>query len=82
MSHDSSSAHAVFQFDLTADETRRRAAVMAALGANWDPLAVMRGEEEAYALLYSGLDRQQQETYDMLVAAEVLPRKAPGRVAD
>lgn len=82
MSQGSDSAHAVFEIDLTLDETRRRAAVMTALGAEWDPLAVMRGEEEAYDLLYSGLDEEQQKTYDMLVAAGVLPRRGPGRAAD
>ncbi|WP_431892727.1 DUF6400 family protein [Nonomuraea sp. bgisy101] len=82
MSHHSNSAHAVFEFDLTTDETRRRAAVMAALGANWDPPAVMRGEEAAYDLLYSGLDERQQEAYDMLVAAGVLPRRGQGHAAD
>ncbi|MFE3451597.1 DUF6400 family protein [Nonomuraea sp. NPDC059194] len=79
MSQDSSS---VFEIDLTLDETRRRAAVMAALGAGWDPLEVMRGEQEAYDLLYSGLDERQQEIYDMLVAAQVLPRRESSRAAD
>ncbi|MFJ2033844.1 DUF6400 family protein [Streptosporangium sp. NPDC087985] len=81
MSKDSS-AHTDFELDLTFDETRRRAAVIAALGTGWDPLAVMRGEEEAYDLLYSGLDEHQQETYDMLVASGVLPLRGPGRAAD
>ncbi|GAA3513516.1 hypothetical protein FHR32_008315 [Streptosporangium album] len=77
-----SSAHPDFEFDLTFDETRRRAAVIAALGTGWDPPAVMRGEEEAYDLLYSDLDEHQQETYDMLVASGVLPRRRPDRAAD
>lgn len=79
MSQDSNSA---FEIDLTLEETRRRAAVMTALGPDWDPLAVMRGEEEAYDLLYSGLDDGQQEIYDMLVATGVLPRRGPGHAAD
>lgn len=82
MSQDSNSAYAVFEIDLTLEETRRRAAVMTALGADWDPPAVMRGEEEAYDLLYSGLDEKQQETYDMLVEAEILPRRRAGHAAD
>ncbi|MDP9862457.1 MULTISPECIES: DUF6400 family protein [Streptosporangium] len=82
MSQESSRAHAVFEIDLTFEETRRRAAVMTALGPDWDPPAMMRGEELAHDLLYSGLDERQQETYDMLVAAGVLPRRGPGRAAD
>lgn len=70
-----------FAFDLTSDEVRRRAEVVAALGSGWDPAAVLRCEDEAYALLYSGLDAEQQRTYDMLVAAGVLPGEGPGRAA-
>ncbi|MEV8630721.1 DUF6400 family protein [Streptosporangium sp. NPDC051023] len=81
MSQDSNSAQVVFEIDLTLEEARRRAAVMEALETDWDPLAVMRGEEEAYDLLYSGLDERQQEIYDMLVAADVLPRRGPGHAA-
>ncbi|MDP9842536.1 DUF6400 family protein [Streptosporangium lutulentum] len=81
MSQDSNGEHAVFEIDLTLEETRRRAAVMAALEPGWDPPAVMRGEEEAYDLLYSGLDERQRETYDMLVDAGVLPRRGPGHAA-
>ncbi len=33
------------------------------------------------ALLYSGLDAEQQRTYDRLVAAGVLPGEDPGRTA-
>lgn len=67
--------------DLTFDESRRRAEVVAALGPEWDPVEALRGEDEAYALLYSGLDAEQQRTYDMLVAAGVLPGEEPGRAA-
>ncbi|WP_405561652.1 DUF6400 family protein [Streptomyces sp. NBC_01180] len=70
-----------FTIDLTSDEVRRRAEVVAALGPDWDPVAALRGEDEAYALLYSGLDAEQQRTYDMLVAAGVLPGEEPGRAA-
>ena len=61
--------------DITGHEMTRRAHVMNALGAEWDPVAVMRGEEEAYDRLYSGLDQEQQRLYDTLVAAGVLPRR-------
>ena len=71
-----------FAHDLTLDEARRRAAVMAALGDDWDPVAVLAEEMRAEALLYSGLDDEQQRVYDDLVAAGVLPRRETDRVAD
>ncbi|MEV7321594.1 DUF6400 family protein [Streptomyces sp. NPDC093970] len=64
-----------FTVDLTGHEMTRRAHVMAALGDDWDPVEALRGEEEAYDLLYSGLDEEQQRLYDSLVAAGVLPRR-------
>ncbi|MFI9045679.1 DUF6400 family protein [Streptomyces sp. NPDC053427] len=67
------SDHHIFAFDLAEHETRRRAEVLAALGDTWNPLEVMEAEAEAERLLYSGLDAEQQATYDMLVAANVLP---------
>ncbi|MEU0837545.1 DUF6400 family protein [Streptomyces sp. NPDC056231] len=70
-----------FSIDLTFDEVRRRAEVVAALGPDWDPVSVLQGEDEAYTLLYSGLDAEQQRTYDLLVAAGVLPGGEPGREA-
>ncbi|WP_051967425.1 DUF6400 family protein [Kitasatospora mediocidica] len=73
-----------FSVDLTADELRRRAEVVAALGPDWDPLAVLREERAAYALLYSGLDAEQQRLHDDLVAAGVLPAapdEGPNRAA-
>ncbi|MFE4537669.1 DUF6400 family protein [Streptomyces scopuliridis] len=70
-----------FTIDLTFEEARRRAEVVAALGPEWDPVAALRDEDEAYALLYSGLDAEQQRTYDLLVAAGVLPREEPGGAA-
>ncbi len=71
------------EFDLTQDEIRRRAAVVAALGDAWDPVAVMADEDEAYRLLYSGLDEEQTAIYRRLEEAGVLPpREGDGRAAD
>jgi len=71
-----------FAYDLTLDEARRRAAVIEAIGEDWDPLEVLAEEDRAYAMLYSGLDDEQQRIYDGLVAAGVLPDRVVGRVAD
>jgi Family of unknown function (DUF6400) len=72
-----------FVVDLTREEARRQAEVLPALGEEWDPLAVIEGEREAYRLLYSGLDAEQLETYRRLEAAGVLPpREDGGRAAD
>ncbi|MFE2293127.1 DUF6400 family protein [Streptomyces sp. NPDC059452] len=81
MNQDRTTGLVPFTIDLTFEEARRRTAVVAALGPDWDPMAALRGEDEAYALLYSGLDADQQRTYDRLVAAGVLPDKDPGRAA-
>ncbi|MFH7598700.1 DUF6400 family protein [Streptomyces racemochromogenes] len=70
-----------FSVDLTSQEMLRRAQVMAALGPEWDPVEVLRGEEAAYDLLYSGLDAEQQRLYDDLVAAGVLPVRGGGHAA-
>jgi hypothetical protein len=67
--------------DLSAHELLRRAHVLDALGADWDPVAALRGEETAYELLYSGLDAEQLRVYDELVAAGVLPRGGGGRAS-
>ncbi|MBF6209987.1 hypothetical protein IU433_03470 [Nocardia puris] len=66
-----------FTLDLTLGEAHRRAAVMQALGDDWDPIAVLEAEERAWDMLYSGLDGEQQRVYDELVAAGVLPVRAP-----
>ena len=71
-----------FAYDLTLDEARRRSAVLAAIGEDWDPGAVLAEEERAYDLLYSNLDERQQRIYDELVADGVLPDRAVDRVAD
>lgn len=73
MNDRNTSNHHIFELDLTEHEARRRTEVLAALGDTWDPIAVMEGETEAHRLLYSDLDAEQQATYDMLVAAGVLP---------
>jgi hypothetical protein len=71
-----------FEIDLTFEEARRRAEVVAALGADWDPVEALRGEEEAYALLYSGLDEDQQRIYRELVEAGVIPERGGGSASD
>jgi hypothetical protein len=70
-----------FEIDLGTEELRRRAAVLAALGPDWDPVAVLAAENEAYDLLFSDLDEEQQQIYDRLVAAGVLPRHGDDRAA-
>ncbi|MFD4413720.1 DUF6400 family protein [Streptomyces sp. NPDC058476] len=70
-----------FTVDLTAQEVQRRAQVLEALGPDWDPVEVLRGEEAAYDLLYSGLDEEQQRLYDELVSAGVLPVRGSGHAA-
>jgi hypothetical protein len=74
--------HLAFAYDLTLDEARRRAAVLEAIGDDWDPVEVLAQEDRAYAMLYSDLDDDQQRIYDDLVAAGVLPDRVAGRVSD
>ena len=69
-------------FDLTLDEARRRAAVLEAIGGDWDPVAVLAEENKAYDMLYSNLDDDQQRIYDGLVDAGVLADRDGDRVAD
>ncbi|MFE3258550.1 DUF6400 family protein [Nocardia sp. NPDC059091] len=71
-----------FAYDLTLDEVRRRSAVLAALGDDWDPVAVLAEEELAYNMLYSNLDDEQQRIYDELVRAGILPDRAMRPIAD
>lgn len=71
-----------FAFDLTLDEVRRRTAVLEAIGDDWDPIRALAEEEQAYALLYSDLDDEQQRQYDDLVSAGVLPARAVDRASD
>ena len=74
--------HLAFAYDLTLDEARRRAAVLEAIGDDWDPVEVLAQEDRAWAMLYSNLDDDQQRIYDDLVAAGVLPDRVAGRVTD
>jgi hypothetical protein len=74
--------HLAFAYDLTLDEARRRAAILKAIGDDWDPVEVLAQEDRAYAMLYSNLDDGQQRIYDDLVTAGVLPDRVAGRVAD
>jgi hypothetical protein len=62
-----------FFIDLEAEELRRRAEVIKAFGPDWDPAELLRGEMEAYRLLFSNLDPEQQAVYDQLVEAGVIP---------
>ncbi|MGH3695509.1 MAG: DUF6400 family protein [Pseudonocardiaceae bacterium] len=62
-----------FTIDLTAHEGVRLAAVLDALGPDWEPAAIYAGEAEAHRLLYADLDPNQQATYDGLIAAGALP---------
>ena len=71
-----------FAYDLTLDEARRRSAVLEAIGDDWDPIAVLAEEQKAYDMLYSDLDEQQQQIYDELVRAGVLPERTADRVTD
>ncbi|MFJ9407428.1 DUF6400 family protein [Streptomyces sp. NPDC101393] len=73
MTDRNTSDHQIFDVDLADHEARRRTEVLAALGDTWNPVEVMEAESAAQRLLYSGLDAEQQATYDMLVTAGVLP---------
>ena len=68
-------AYPEFAYDLTLDEARRRAAVLEALGDDWDPIAVLEQERRAHDMLYRALDDEQQRIYDDLVRAGVLPEQ-------
>lgn len=71
---------ASFTMDLSAHEGARLAAVLHAVGNQWDPADVEVGEAAAYRMLYSHLDADQQATYRLLLAAGVLPEN-PGVVS-
>ena len=71
------------QFDTGTTLHRRRAAVLPAIGAHWDPAVVLANEQAACEMLYSGLDSPTQQIYDYPVAARVIPRRQSGNdVAD
>ncbi|WP_326546426.1 DUF6400 family protein [Mycolicibacterium sp. ND9-15] len=71
-----------FAYDLTLDEARRRAAVLEALGDDWDPIAVLEHERLAQNILYRDLDDEQQRIYDDLVRAGVLPDHTQTNASD
>lgn len=71
-----------FAYDLTLDEARRRAAVLEALGDDWDPIAVLDQERLAHDMLYRDLDDEQQRIYDDLVRAGVLPGRTETDASD
>lgn len=71
-----------FAYDLTLDEARRRSAMFEAMGDDWDPIAVLTEEDQAYDMLYSNLDEEQQRVYDELVRAGVLPERTATRATD
>ncbi|MFC3572643.1 DUF6400 family protein [Streptomyces yaanensis] len=73
MAHENTPDHHIFEMDLTVDEARRRAEFLAAMGPDWDPMVALEEENAAHRMLYSGLDEHQQQIYDRLVAAGVLP---------
>jgi hypothetical protein len=62
-----------FTVDLTAHEGARLAAVLDALGPQWNPLDVYTGEIQAQQRLYADLDADQQAIYEVLLAAGALP---------
>jgi hypothetical protein len=68
----------VFEVDLGDHELRRRTEILRALGSDWDPIAVLAAEEEAYDLLYSDLDRQQLDVYEWLLRTGVLDESRRG----
>jgi hypothetical protein len=68
-----------FTINLTTHEGTRLAAVLDALGPHWNPVEVYTGENQAYHRLYADLDADQQATYDLLVAAGVLPELVEAR---
>ncbi|MFJ5532961.1 DUF6400 family protein [Streptomyces sp. NPDC093261] len=76
-----STSLADFSVDLTSHEALRRTHVLAALGPDWDPVAVLHDEDKARDMLYSHLSEEQQRLYDDLVAAGVLPRRGDGSAA-
>jgi Family of unknown function (DUF6400) len=69
-----------FVYDLTLDEARRRSAMVTAIGDDWG--AALAQEDQAYDMLYAGLDDEQQRIYGQLVAVGVLPDRSVGHVAD
>ena len=78
MKEQTAAAGIVYEVDFVSHELRRRTEILRALGPDWDPLAVLQGESDAYDLLYSGLDDEQLAVYERLVRAGVLPWRVGG----
>jgi hypothetical protein len=68
----------VFELDLGDHEIRRRTEILRALGSDWDPIAMLAAEKEAYDLLYSDLDPQQMDVYQRLLRAGVVDERGRG----
>ena len=60
-----------FSWDLTSHELRRLSSTLEGM-PDWDPDGSLRMESEAYRLLMSDLDDEQQAIHRMLVEAGVL----------
>jgi hypothetical protein len=60
-----------YSWDLTSHELRRLSATLEGM-PDWDPDGSLRMESEAYRLLMSDLDEEQQAVHRMLVEAGVL----------
>jgi hypothetical protein len=60
-----------YNWDLTSHELRRLSATLEGM-PDWDPDGSLRMESEAYRLLMSNLDEEQQAIHRMLVEAGVL----------
>ncbi len=59
-------------FDVGQEDLNRRSLVIEAMGDEFDPAEILQDEQEADELLFSNLDAEQQETYDMLVREGVI----------
>jgi bacterioferritin (cytochrome b1) len=60
-----------YDWDLTSHELRRLSATLEGM-PDWDPDGSLRMESEAYRMLMSNLDEEQQAIHRMLVEAGVL----------
>ncbi len=65
-------------FDVGQEDLNRRSLVIEAMGDEFDPAEILQDEQEADELLFSNLDAEQQETYDMLVREGVICARSRG----